>query len=75
LGRSGRRAPAGAHGLDSLSDREREIADLVAQGRTNKEIAAALFLSDKTVERHLSRTFEKLGLRSRVELAALVHER
>lgn len=74
VGRSGRRAPAGSHGLQSLSDREREIAGLVAEGRTNKEIAAALFLSDKTVERHLSRTFEKLGLRSRVELAALVHD-
>ncbi len=74
IGRTGRRTAAGAEGLAALSDREREVADLVAEGRTNREIAAALFLSEKTVERHLSRTFEKLGLRSRVELAARVRE-
>ena len=70
---TGARAP-GAAGLDSLSRREREIAQLAAEGRTNREIAGALFLSEKTVEGHLSRVFGKLGVRSRVELARTVAE-
>ena len=44
---------------------------MVAQGLPNREVAAALFLSPKTVERHLSNIFRKRGLRSRTELAAL----
>jgi DNA-binding NarL/FixJ family response regulator len=44
------------------------IAELVARGATNKEIAAALFLSIKTVEWNLTRMFRTLGLRSRAEL-------
>jgi DNA-binding NarL/FixJ family response regulator len=55
--------------LDSLTPREREVADLVVQGRSNKEVAGALFLSEKTVEHHLSRIYAKLGVRSRAELA------
>ena len=51
------------------STREREIAELVGQGRSNKEVAATLFLSEKTIENTLSRVYGKLGLRSRVELA------
>jgi DNA-binding NarL/FixJ family response regulator len=66
-----RRAP-GTDGLASLSGREREVADLVALGRTNKEIAAELFLSEKTVESHMSRLFGKLGVRSRAEVAKAV---
>lgn len=62
--RGGRRG----YGAD-LSPREREVAELAASGRTNKEIAAALFLSAKTVDKHLSATLRKLRLRSRVELA------
>ncbi|MFD7075798.1 ATP-binding protein [Nocardioides sp. NPDC059952] len=61
--RGGRRA----HGTD-LSDREREIALLAAAGRTNREIAAELFLSPRTVETHMSHALRKLGLRSREEL-------
>jgi DNA-binding NarL/FixJ family response regulator len=53
-----------------LTDREREIASLVAEGRSNKQVAAALFLSEKTIEHHLSRVYGKLGVRSRTELAA-----
>jgi DNA-binding NarL/FixJ family response regulator len=57
-------------GIDSLSAREREVADLVAQGHTNKEIAAELYLSEKTVESHLSRIFGKLGASKRAQVAA-----
>jgi DNA-binding NarL/FixJ family response regulator len=46
------------------------VAELVAAGRSNKEVAAALFLSEKTIEHHLSRIYAKLEVRSRVELAA-----
>ena len=67
-----RRRATGGEGLDSLSGREREVADLVALGRTNKEIAGELFLSEKTVESHMSRLFGKLGVRSRAEVAEAV---
>jgi DNA-binding NarL/FixJ family response regulator len=71
VGRGGARAP-GTEGLAALSAREREIAELVAEGLTNREIAARLFLSEKTIETHLTRVFQKLGLRSRVQVAAAV---
>ena len=64
----GRRAARRA-GPAELTLREREIAELVGQGRSNKEVAATLFLSEKTIENTLSRVYGKLGLRSRVELA------
>ena len=53
----------------SLSERELEIADLVFDRKTNREIAAELFLSTKTVETHLRNIFAKLGVSSRVEVA------
>jgi len=56
----------------SLSEREREIAELVSQGASNPEIARALFLSRKTVERHVSNVLAKLGAHNRAELAALL---
>jgi DNA-binding NarL/FixJ family response regulator len=59
-------------GLDRLSGRQREIAELVALGRTNREIAAELFLSQKTVEGHLSTVFGKLGVTSRAAVAAAI---
>jgi DNA-binding CsgD family transcriptional regulator len=55
--------------VEMLSSREREIAHLVADGLTNREIAAQLFLSVKTVEAHLARVFTKLGVKSRVGVA------
>jgi len=51
-----------------LTPAERRIAELVAQGRSNKEAAAALFLSVHTVESALTRVYRKLGVRSRTEL-------
>ena len=71
IGRGGKRAP-GDHGLAGLSQREREIAELVAGGHTNREIASRLFLSEKTIETHLSRVFRKLAVRSRSQVAAAV---
>ena len=63
---------AGTHRVPGLglTAREGEVVRLVASGRRNAEIAAALFLSPKTVERHLSNIFTKLGVRNRVELVA-----
>jgi ATP/maltotriose-dependent transcriptional regulator MalT len=51
-----------------LTPTERRVAELVAEGRSNREVAEALFLSVKTVEANLSRIFHKLGVRSRAEL-------
>ncbi len=76
LRRLGRRVPrrgrAGipGSGVAALSRREREVAELVAEGRTNREIASTLFLSEKTIETHLSHIFAKLGVRSRAAVAS-----
>jgi DNA-binding CsgD family transcriptional regulator len=61
---SGRAPTAGA-----LTPAEEKVAALAAEGKTNREVAAALFLSDRTVEGHLSHAFAKLGLKHRAELA------
>ena len=53
----------------TLTQTETRIAELVAHGHTNKEVAAAVFVTPKTVEAHLSRIYAKLGVRSRTELA------
>lgn len=64
-------APAAeASGEGSLTARETEVLRLIAQGRANKEIAAALGLSIHTVERHLTNLYPKIGSRSRTEAAA-----
>ena len=59
-------------GASGLTASEGRVAELVASGRTNKEVAAALFISAKTVEGHLANVYEKLGVRSRAELARKV---
>ena len=55
--------------VEGLTPAERRVADLVAQGRTNAEVAAALFLAERTVASHLTHVYAKLGVRSRTELA------
>jgi DNA-binding NarL/FixJ family response regulator len=58
----------------ALSPRENEVLTLVAAGRTNRAIAGELFISEKTVARHLSNIFTKLGLSSRAEAAAYAYK-
>jgi len=57
---------------DQLSPQEVRVAMAVAEGATNKQVAAGLFLSPKTIDFHLGRVYRKLGIHSRTELAALV---
>jgi len=59
-------------GLETLTERERQVADLVVDRRTNPEIADALFLSPKTVETHLRHIFHKLHVTSRADVARTV---
>jgi DNA-binding CsgD family transcriptional regulator len=65
LARVGGRSRSGGE----LTESERRIAALVGEGRSNREVAAALFLTEHTVETALSRVYRKLGVRSRTELA------
>ncbi len=60
---------------NGLSEREEEVVSLIAQGYSNKEIAARLKLSVKTVETYKARSLEKLGLRSRVDLVRYATQR
>ena len=57
-----------------LSEREREVAMEIAQGRSNAEIAARLFMSEATVKAHVSRLFAKLDATNRVQVAITVHD-
>jgi len=59
---------------DELTAQEVRVAQAVARGATNREVAAELFLSPKTIEFHLGRVYRKLGIHSRTELATLVAE-
>jgi DNA-binding CsgD family transcriptional regulator len=61
--------PAAPVGVSGITAAEARVAELVAVGRTNREVAGELFMSPKTVEAHLSRIYRKLGVRSRAELA------
>jgi predicted ATPase/DNA-binding CsgD family transcriptional regulator len=65
-------AEGAAGGWQLLTAREREVAELVANGLTNKEIAARLFVSKRTVDAHLEHILAKLSYVSRVQIAALV---
>ncbi|WP_043726167.1 response regulator transcription factor [Kutzneria sp. 744] len=64
-------APTAIEGLDTLTEREREIAAWVATGRSNREIADALVLSPATVRTHVARAMGKLNARSRAQLVVL----
>jgi DNA-binding CsgD family transcriptional regulator len=68
FGRAARR-PAG-----SLSEREAQVLRQLAAGKTNRDIAAALFISEKTVARHLSNIFDKLGVSSRAGATAWAYQ-
>jgi DNA-binding CsgD family transcriptional regulator len=68
IARLGGRAPTG----DALTPSEQRIADLVAEGMTNKEVAAVLVIADRTVESALTQIYRKLDVRSRTELARKV---
>jgi DNA-binding NarL/FixJ family response regulator len=57
-----------------LTDREIEVVEAIARGRTNREVAAELFISLSTVKSHLSTIQSKLGMRNRVEVAAWAWE-
>jgi DNA-binding NarL/FixJ family response regulator len=66
------RASRGESALDRLSKRERQIATLIAAGNSNPEIANTLFLSRKTIERHVSNILARTNTRNRTDLARLV---
>jgi DNA-binding CsgD family transcriptional regulator len=70
LARIGGRAPRSSE----LSASERRVAELAAEGHTNREIAAAMFLSDKTVESHLTHIYRKVGVESRRQLIGWLHD-
>ena len=74
--RAGERGtPAKAAGSDPLTAREREVAALVALGHTNREIAAALVVSERTADAHVQNILNKLGFSSRAQIAAWAVER
>src|SRR5262249_10280572 len=60
---------SGRRSSNELTDTEQRVAALAAQGSSNREIAAALYMSEHTVAAHLTRLYRKLGIRSRAALA------
>lgn len=60
--------------LATLTDRERDVADAVARGLSNADIAAELYMGVPTVKTHVGRLFTKLGVENRVQVAILVHD-
>jgi DNA-binding CsgD family transcriptional regulator/tetratricopeptide (TPR) repeat protein len=74
LGGPGRRAGWAVRGAAALTRREREVARLAARGCSAREIAARLFIGERTVETHLGRVYAKLGVGSKPQLAARATE-
>jgi DNA-binding CsgD family transcriptional regulator len=70
----GRRARTELTGRNALTAAEWRVCQRAVSGRTNRDIAQALFVTEKTVERHLSSAYQKLGIRSRFQLAAAIGE-
>jgi DNA-binding NarL/FixJ family response regulator len=68
------KAPVRGRGLETLTDREREVMALVGIGLTNEEIARRLVVSPLTAKTHVSRTMVKLGARDRAQLVVLAYE-
>jgi DNA-binding NarL/FixJ family response regulator len=70
-------APVGAPSdwAAQLTDREREVAQAVAEGASNKEVARQLGITERTIKAHTGAIFEKLGVRDRMQLALVVHGR
>ena len=73
-GEASDRAAGRAGPLDSLTARELDVLLLLAEGRTNREVAAALFISEKTASVHVSHILAKLGVRSRVQAVTVAHQ-
>ncbi|MEV3922360.1 LuxR family transcriptional regulator [Actinomadura coerulea] len=69
---AGETAPRAASGFGKLTAQQAHIARMAAEGATNREIAARLLLSPRTIDHHLRNVFTRLGIRSRVELARLI---
>ena len=71
LGAGGGRAPRlELTGVEALTPAERRVCELAAGDRTNRDIAQQLFVTEKTVELHLTNAYRKLGIRSRFQLAS-----
>jgi DNA-binding CsgD family transcriptional regulator len=70
----GRRARTELTGPSALTAAEWRVCRQAVEGRTNREIAAALFVTEKTIERHLSSAYQKLGIRSRFQLSAAIDQ-
>jgi len=68
------KAPERSRELDALTDREREVMGLVAEGLTNDEIAERLIVSPATAKTHVSRAMVKLGARDRAQLVVYAYE-
>src|SRR5262249_42480544 len=74
LGLPERAAPSTPNGPHDLSERELEVSRLLARGKSNKESAAQLYISPRTVQIHVARIFDKLGVRSRAGAAVWLVE-
>jgi DNA-binding NarL/FixJ family response regulator len=72
LGHRGRRAASSASGVNALSRRERQVAQLAAEGFTAAEIGEKLEIGERTVETHLANVYAKLGVKSKLDLVRQV---